>query len=291
MELTEYTQFKKERAKQIYEDACQYRESGDFEKAERFFESAYEIDSTNKYVFRELLEIYNDNNEFKKSISLFKRLIQLNPSESNYYLYGKFLKENNKLKHSILYLRKSLQLKKTFLPSHLLLADIYLKLKQKDKALLYLKNSYSLDSSNSFVLENLYELFYIAKKHGDSLKYLNEYLKINPIDQKKVLKKIVLLIKLNYLNEAFSILKNLFESENNLIFINKIQNNQLILTADDKNQIEKLTALRISKVQEFQSNPQNKKSLLLELSLINLLLGQTRKSLMYILHALQLNAN
>lgn len=283
----DYKEYSTQKSNEIYELGVNSLEQNP-NLAKRFFESALEIDPFNKLAFRELLEIYKEENEFKNSISLFKKLIQNNQSESNYYFYGKFLFENSKYKASVHYLKKSLSLNKKFLPSHNLLAEIYYLHGSKKFSEQYLRNAIKLDSSNEKNIQMLIHILYSEKKFSDCLEFLEKYLKLNPIDKDEIIRKIKVLLNLNHDLDAFNFLIEYLDSdESNSFFISRVQKNSIEKTSNE------LLELRTKKM-EFLKSSQDRNEILklnYELSLINLFLGQRKKAIKFIIEFFKLKEN
>lgn len=279
-----YQNYKILKSKEIYELGIEFKEKENLILAKKYLESALEIDFGNKLAFRELLDIYNEEKDLNQAVSLFKKLLQNQTNDLNYYFYSKFLFENSKYKAAVHYLKKSLYQNKKFLPAHNLLAEIYYLHGQKKLAEQYLRNSIKLDSTNEKNLQMLIHILYHQKNFEDCLEYLEKYLKLNPIDKDEVLRKIKILLKLDKELEAFNYLVEFLDSHENNSFLFSI-NQQ-----NDPDLIQKLLELRTVKLEELKNKNSKEDSLKLnlEISLINLFLGQRKKAIKFIIDLFKL---
>lgn len=114
-----------------------YMKSGKYDMALDYFLSAFEKDENNLRVIFNLIEAYILNSKFIDALNFISRAEKFGENANIYYFYGEISLHNSRLLEAENYFEKSLKLEYN-LQTIFKLSDIYLRLRQFEKALNFL---------------------------------------------------------------------------------------------------------------------------------------------------------
>ena len=258
-----YNLYKYEKMQEYYLIAKDLNEKANWQASIQYLKTCLELNPFQTEIYIDIAEIYFLNSEKEKAYKLFESLIKNKEDERIYFIYAKFLCKIGRFKLAIKVLNLSLKKNKFYLPSHLLMAEIYTKLEMNHKAKQFLKNVVMIDSSDFESLDKLLNLCYKTKNYSDGLDILSKYNFESNLDIKYQIYKLKLYLSLNQDENAIHIFDKIFTSTS---FDKFIQDEKL-----SAEEFEKLTHFKNSRKEKLLST--NDFNLQLELSLINLFLG------------------
>jgi thioredoxin-like negative regulator of GroEL len=247
---------------EYYAIAKELNEKGNWKSSIQYLKTCLELNPFQTEINIDIAQIYFLNSEKEKAYKQFESLLKKKEDERNYFLYAKFLCKIERFKLAIKVLNLSLKKNKLYLPSHLLMAEIYTKLEMNQKAKQFLMNVVKIDSSDFESLDRLLNLCYKSKDYNLGLEILSKY---NFSDIKYQVYKVKLYLNLNQDDKANEVLDQIFTSKSFDNFIKAEKLNAI--------EMEKLTVFKNSRKEKLLTT--NDFNLQLELSLINLFLGDT----------------
>lgn len=117
-------------------------EEGEFEKALNYLERAHSVEPENVDVLKILYQIYGVKGDKKKQYNILKKLTSLRPYNPNFWaLYGRFLEEMGESDKGLDAFRRARELDSDDPYPYLRLAEYYLVLKNREKALYCIRES------------------------------------------------------------------------------------------------------------------------------------------------------
>lgn len=188
-----------------------YENFQEFENAAKYIKKALAVQSHIKYLELQA-DIYKDMNDFASAIEVYDELIQKNENASYYLQRGKLYVYLDLTKKAEEDLTKSVEMEKN-LEAALLLADIYLKSDQNEKAVKYLKIAQEKHPGLILPELKLAELYMEANKEDEALKYYSQVVdKISGERKIYVLKQMgKIYLKQNKYDKVIDVLRQAYE--------------------------------------------------------------------------------
>ncbi len=137
-----------------------YNSTQRYDEAEKTLKKGIQIDSTYAPLHNNLGVVYSRTNRFEEAERHLKIAIELNPNNRYAtYALGTLYSKNKYYEKAEEYFKQAIQLDSTYLYAHNNLAVVYLNTKQFDKAELVFNNIIKIDSTHSAAWVNLGDIY------------------------------------------------------------------------------------------------------------------------------------
>ncbi|XP_040178375.1 interferon-induced protein with tetratricopeptide repeats 1-like [Rana temporaria] len=173
--------------------ALKYLEMNNYDQGDILIEQALQEQPESPYVLRYVATYYRRKGQIKEAIAILKKVLSLTPTSSNVYFqlgkcYKKFIRKPPQeqqnaeaIANAIFYSEKAVELNRSSVPAHILLASVYMKADKHQKAKEEFDKTLTM---NDMWPEQKQELhFYWAKylKHSrksEAVRHFKEVIKI-----------------------------------------------------------------------------------------------------------------
>lgn len=278
-----------------FNQALTLEKEGKYPEAVRLYEDLIESQPRYQKSYLNLGALYSKQGNSKKAIEIYQKALQIGKSPELYYNIGIELYRTGKTETAIRSLKKSLEIEKRFLKSHILLAYCYRQLEKDDKTELYLTNAIRLDPNNRMALTALATLCFEKERWKDCLETANKVNKLFPNDSRMQVLLSEVHTRLGNFKQSFEILKQATSRSKGFTrFSNVVEESKKNPEeAAFFNSLEKLTKNKLdefrSKLEMNQENPEDfsppNPQDALDLSLMYLFHGDKERALKYMLYA------
>ncbi|EMO24659.1 tetratricopeptide repeat protein [Leptospira interrogans serovar Bataviae str. HAI135] len=278
-----------------FNQALILEKEGNYPEAIRLYEDLIQSQPKYQKPYLNLGALYSKQGNSKKAIEVYQKALYVGKSPELYYNIGIELYRTGETETAIRSLKKSLEIEKRFLNSHILLAYCYRQLERDDKTELYLTNAIRLDPKNRMALTALATLYFEKERWRDCLETANKVNKLFPNDPRMQVLLSEVHTRLGNFKQSFEILKQATsQSKGFTRFSDAIEESKK--NPEEAAFFDSLEKLTKNKLDEFQSklemnqenpedfsppNPQDA----LDLSLMYLFHGDKERALKYMLYA------
>ncbi|EMI70531.1 tetratricopeptide repeat protein [Leptospira noguchii] len=278
-----------------FNQALILEKEGNYPEAIRLYEDLIQSQPKYQKPYLNLGALYSKQGNSKKAIEVYQKALYVGKSPELYYNIGIELYRTGETETAIRSLKKSLEIEKRFLNSHILLAYCYRQLEKDDKTELYLTNAIRLDPKNRMALTALATLYFEKERWRDCLETANKVNKLFPNDPRIQVLLSEVHTRLGNFKQSFEILKQATsQSKGFTRFSDAIEESKK--NPEEAAFFDSLEKLTKNKLDEFRSklemnqenpedfsppNPQDA----LDLSLMYLFHGDKERALKYMLYA------
>ncbi|EMO53031.1 tetratricopeptide repeat protein [Leptospira noguchii] len=278
-----------------FNQALILEKEGNYPEAIRLYEDLIQSQPKYQKPYLNLGALYSKQGNSKKAIEIYQKALYVGKSPELYYNIGIELYRTGETETAIRSLKKSLEIEKRFLNSHILLAYCYRQLERDDKTELYLTNAIRLDPKNRMALTALATLYFEKERWRDCLETANKVNKLFPNDPRMQVLLSEVHTRLGNFKQSFEILKQATsQSKGFTRFSDAIEESKK--NPEEAAFFDSLEKLTKNKLDEFRSklemnqenpedfsppNPQDA----LDLSLMYLFHGDKERALKYMLYA------
>ncbi|EPE85521.1 tetratricopeptide repeat protein [Leptospira noguchii] len=278
-----------------FNQALILEKEGNYPEAIRLYEDLIQSQPKYQKPYLNLGALYSKQGNSKKAIEVYQKALYVGKSPELYYNIGIELYRTGETETAIRSLKKSLEIEKRFLNSHILLAYCYRQLERDDKTELYLTNAIRLDPKNRMALTALATLYFEKERWRDCLETANKVNKLFPNDPRMQVLLSEVHTRLGNFKQSFEILKQATsQSKGFTRFSDAIEESKK--NPEEAAFFDSLEKLTKNKLDEFRSklemnqenpedfsppNPQDA----LDLSLMYLFHGDKERALKYMLYA------
>ncbi|EMO87973.1 tetratricopeptide repeat protein [Leptospira noguchii] len=278
-----------------FNQALILEKEGNYPEAIRLYEDLIQSQPKYQKPYLNLGALYSKQGNSKKAIEVYQKALYVGKSPELYYNIGIELYRTGETETAIRSLKKSLEIEKRFLNSHILLAYCYRQLERDDKTELYLTNAIRLDPKNRMALTALATLYFEKERWRDCLETANKINKLFPNDPRMQVLLSEVHTRLGNFKQSFEILKQATsQSKGFTRFSDAIEESKK--NPEEAAFFDSLEKLTKNKLDEFRSklemnqenpedfsppNPQDA----LDLSLMYLFHGDKERALKYMLYA------
>ncbi|UOG56711.1 tetratricopeptide repeat protein [Leptospira noguchii] len=278
-----------------FNQALILEKEGNYPEAIRLYEDLIQSQPKYQKPYLNLGALYSKQGNSKKAIEVYQKALYVGKSPELYYNIGIELYRTGETETAIRSLKKSLEIEKRFLNSHILLAYCYRQLERDDKTELYLTNAIRLDPKNRMALTALATLYFEKERWRDCLETANKVNKLFPNDPRIQVLLSEVHTRLGNFKQSFEILKQATsQSKGFTRFSDAIEESKK--NPEEAAFFDSLEKLTKNKLDEFRSklemnqenpedfsppNPQDA----LDLSLMYLFHGDKERALKYMLYA------
>ncbi|EMS82402.1 tetratricopeptide repeat protein [Leptospira noguchii] len=278
-----------------FNQALILEKEGNYPEAIRLYEDLIQSQPKYQKPYLNLGALYSKQGNSKKAIEVYQKALYVGKSPELYYNIGIELYRTGETETAIRSLKKSLEIEKRFLNSHILLAYCYRQLEKDDKTELYLTNAIRLDPKNRMALTALATLYFEKERWRDCLETANKVNKLFPNDPRMQVLLSEVHTRLGNFKQSFEILKQATsQSKGFTRFSDAIEESKK--NPEEAAFFDSLEKLTKNKLDEFRSklemnqenpedfsppNPQDA----LDLSLMYLFHGDKERALKYMLYA------
>ncbi|TQE81721.1 lipopolysaccharide assembly protein LapB [Leptospira noguchii] len=278
-----------------FNQALILEKDGNYPEAIRLYEDLIQSQPKYQKPYLNLGALYSKQGNSKKAIEVYQKALYVGKSPELYYNIGIELYRTGETETAIRSLKKSLEIEKRFLNSHILLAYCYRQLERDDKTELYLTNAIRLDPKNRMALTALATLYFEKERWRDCLETANKVNKLFPNDPRIQVLLSEVHTRLGNFKQSFEILKQATsQSKGFTRFSDAIEESKK--NPEEAAFFDSLEKLTKNKLDEFRSklemnqenpedfsppNPQDA----LDLSLMYLFHGDKERALKYMLYA------
>ncbi|EQA73716.1 tetratricopeptide repeat protein [Leptospira noguchii] len=278
-----------------FNQALILEKEGNYPEAIRLYEDLIQSQPKYQKPYLNLGALYSKQGNSKKAIEIYQKALYVGKSPELYYNIGIELYRTGETETAIRSLKKSLEIEKRFLNSHILLAYCYRQLERDDKTELYLTNAIRLDPKNRMALTALATLYFEKERWRDCLETANKINKLFPNDPRMQVLLSEVHTRLGNFKQSFEILKQATsQSKGFTRFSDAIEESKK--NPEEAAFFDSLEKLTKNKLDEFRSklemnqenpedfsppNPQDA----LDLSLMYLFHGDKERALKYMLYA------
>ena len=190
-----------------------YRKKEKYEKAEKILKKVIEMDPKNDEAYFELGSICWDKNNFTEAEKMFKKAIELNPNDGGIYLeLGQFYYDQGRLKEAEYMFTEAIEINPNTDEAYCGLGRVYNKQGISDKEIdkFYRKGGFSIRVQNNIPSSEITEYH-----------YQQLYNELN--------KRGIRYIAMQYPTLNINKLKNMFNGEENIIFVSNEENFKQVL--------------------------------------------------------------
>ncbi|EKR75017.1 tetratricopeptide repeat protein [Leptospira noguchii] len=278
-----------------FNQALILEKEGNYPEAIRLYEDLIQSQPKYQKPYLNLGALYSKQGNSKKAIEVYQKALYVGKSPELYYNIGIELYRTGETETAIRSLKKSLEIEKRFLNSHILLAYCYRQLEKDDKTELYLTNAIRLDPKNRMALTALATLYFEKERWRDCLETANKVNKLFSNDPRIQVLLSEVHTRLGNFKQSFEILKQATsQSKGFTRFSDAIEESKK--NPEEAAFFDSLEKLTKNKLDEFRSklemnqenpedfsppNPQDA----LDLSLMYLFHGDKERALKYMLYA------
>ncbi|UOG37865.1 tetratricopeptide repeat protein [Leptospira noguchii] len=278
-----------------FNQALILEKEGNYPEAIRLYEDLIQSQPKYQKPYLNLGALYSKQGNSKKAIEVYQKALYVGKSPELYYNIGIELYRTGETETAIRSLKKSLEIEKRFLNSHILLAYCYRQLEKDDKTELYLTNAIRLDPKNRMALTAFATLYFEKERWRDCLETANKVNKLFPNDPRIQVLLSEVHTRLGNFKQSFEILKQATsQSKGFTRFSDAIEESKK--NPEEAAFFDSLEKLTKNKLDEFRSklemnqenpedfsppNPQDA----LDLSLMYLFHGDKERALKYMLYA------
>ena len=170
------------KAKQLYELGRQAEQAGRLQEALKYYKQSAREDPQFREAFNNLGALYARARRPDLSIGFFRRALELGEDEAVYFNLGSEYFRLEQLNDSQSYLKKALKLNPRLLKAHILLAYLYEKVNQVEKAGIYFQNALKLDPLNRVATLGYGVLLSENGEEAKALALAEKYLLTHPDD-------------------------------------------------------------------------------------------------------------
>ncbi|TGK28224.1 hypothetical protein EHQ12_13600 [Leptospira gomenensis] len=278
-----------------FNQALALEKEGKYPEAIRLYESIILSQPKYQKSYLNLGALYSKQGDSKKAIEIYQNALSISKTPELYYNIGVELYRLGEIETSIRSLKKSLEIEKRFLKSHILLAYCYRQIEKDDKTELYLTNAIRLDPKNRMALTALATLQFEKERWRECLETATKVNGLYPGDSRMQVLISEVHSRLGNFKQSFEILKQATsQSKGFTKFSDAVEESKK--NQDEAAFFDSLEKLTKKKLEEFRSkfemskenpedfaapNPQDA----LDLSLMYLFHGDKERALKYMLYA------
>ncbi|MDV6234065.1 tetratricopeptide repeat protein [Leptospira ellisii] len=278
-----------------FNQALALEKEGKYPEAIRLYESIILSQPKYQKSYLNLGALYSKQGDSKKAIEIYQKALSISKTPELYYNIGVELYRLGEIETSIRSLKKSLEIEKRFLKSHILLAYCYRQLEKDDKTELYLTNAIRLDPKNRMALTALATLQFEKERWKECLETATKVNGFYPGDSRMQVLISEVHSRLGNFKQSFEILKQATsQSKGFTKFSDAVEESKK--NPEEAVFFDSLEKLTKKKLEEFRSkfemskenpedfappNPQDA----LDLSLMYLFHGDKERALKYMLYA------
>ncbi|EMJ98241.1 tetratricopeptide repeat protein [Leptospira alstonii] len=279
----------------IFNQALAFEKEGKHPEAVRLYESLILSQPKYQKSYLNLGALYSKQGNSLKAIEIYQKALGIGKTPELYYNIGVELYRTGEIETAVRSLKKSLEIEKRFLKSHILLAYCYRQLEKDDKTELYLTNAIRLDPENRMALIALATLHFEKERWKECLETADKINKLYPGDSRMQVLLSEVHTRLGNFKQSFEILKQATtQSKGFTRFSDAIEESKK--NPEEAAFFDSLEKLTKNKLDEFRSkfemskenpedfappNPQDA----LDLSLMYLFHGDKERALKYMLYA------
>ncbi|XDD50294.1 tetratricopeptide repeat protein [Leptospira sp. WS92.C1] len=279
----------------IFNQALALEKEGKHPEAIQLYETLIREQPKYQKSYLNLGALYSKQGNSKRAIEIYQKALTIGKTPELYYNIGVELYRIEEIETAIRSLKKSLEIEKKFLKSHILLAYCYRLLEKDEKTELYLKNAIRLDPKNRMAWTALATLYFEKERWQECLETTNKVSKLYPGDSRMQVLLSEVHTRLGNFKQSFEILKQATsQSKGFTRFSDTIE--EAKKNPEESAFFDSLEKLTKNKLDEFRSkfemskenpedfappNPQDA----LDLSLMYLFHGDKERALKYMLYA------
>ena len=304
------TEYEMSKARQFYEQGRRAEQEGRFKEALRFYKEAAREDSNFRPAFNNLGVIYARSGHPETAIGFFRRALELGEDDIVCFNLGSELYRLERYRESEPFLKRSLRLNNRLLKGHILIAFVYDRLGERDKAEIYFQNALKLDPENRPAALGFIVSLAAGERYEDALAAAENFLAKRPGDDGLKKLRAGLLLKLDRGEESLREFTELASTSKKFTsFTDHLENarsdaeseySRVFAGMDDKIKKRRARlARRIQKRKELlkggdepneQTEKERKQDLqdMVDLSFLHLFNGDQEKALKYLFQARKL---
>ena len=164
----------------VFQLACYYEKAKNFTKAVEQFKRVLSLEKNNTEALLHIGFIYKSCKEYVKAFKCFNKIISNEPNNPHaYYGLGKlFQVMNNRDDEAIKNYNKCVEIDPKYYKAEIQLGVLFLKTKDYDKSLQFLKKVYEIEKNNPLCLTCLGNIYIEKKDYHEAEKYLTQSLKL-----------------------------------------------------------------------------------------------------------------
>ena len=164
----------------VFQLACYYEKAKNFTKAVEQFKRVLSLEKNNTEALLHIGFIYKSCKEYIKAFKCFNKIISNEPNNPHaYYGLGKlFQVMNNRDDEAIKNYNKCVEIDPKYYKAEIQLGVLFLKTKDYDKSLQFLKKVYEIEKNNPLCLTCLGNIYIEKKDYHEAEKYLTHSLKL-----------------------------------------------------------------------------------------------------------------
>ena len=164
----------------VFQLACYYEKAKNFTKAVEQFKRVLSLEKNNTEALLHIGFIYKSCKEYVKAFKCFNKIISNEPNNPHaYYGLGKLYQVmNNKDNEAIQNYNKCVEIDPNYYKAEIQLGVLFLKTKDFDKSLEFLKKVYEIEKNSPLCLTCLGNIYIEKKDYHEAEKYLTASLKL-----------------------------------------------------------------------------------------------------------------
>ena len=164
----------------VFQLACYYEKAKNFTKAVEKFKRVLSLEKNNTEALLHIGFIYKSCKEYVKAFKCFNKIIANEPNNPHaYYGLGKlFQVMNNRDNEAIQNFNKCVEIDPNYYKAEIQLGVLFLKIKDYDKSLEFLKKVYEKEKNSPICLTCLGNIYIEKKDYQEAEKYLTASLKL-----------------------------------------------------------------------------------------------------------------
>ncbi|EKR64123.1 tetratricopeptide repeat protein [Leptospira weilii str. 2006001853] len=275
--------------------ALALEKEGKYSEAAQLYESLIQSQPKYQKSYLNLGALYSKQSNSRKAIEIYQKALEIGKTPELYYNIGVELYRIGEIETAIRSLKKSLEIEKRFLKSHILLAYCYRQLEKDDKTELYFTNAIRLDPKNQMALTALATLYFEKERWKECLETANKVNKLYPGDSRMQVLLSEVYTRLGNFKQSFEILKQATTQSKGFTRLSDAieESKKNPEEAAFFDSLEKLTKNKLDEFRsKFEMNKENPEDFsppnpqdALDLSLMYLFHGDREQALKYMLYA------
>ncbi|AOP35807.1 hypothetical protein A0128_00260 [Leptospira tipperaryensis] len=279
----------------LFNQALTLEKEGKFPEATRLYEKIIQAQPKYQKSYLNLGALYSKQGNSRKAIEIYQKALGVGKTPELYYNIGVELYRLGEIETAVRSLKRSLELEKRFLKSHILLAYCYRQLEKDEKTELYLTNAIRIDPENRMALTALATFHFEKERWKECLEIASKVNQLYPGDSRMQVLISEVHTRLGNFKQSFEILKQATSQSKGFTRLSDaIEESKK--NPEEAAFFESLEKLTKNKLEEFRSkfemskeNPEDftppSPQDALDLSLMYLFHGDKERALKYMLYA------